>query len=33
VAEFSDYLKATTDVCQQIHSPNADAGDATKPPK
>src|SRR5579863_8100139 len=31
VSEFSDYLKATTDVFQQIHAPNsAAAGDAPK---
>jgi hypothetical protein len=29
VDEFSDYLKASTDVFQQIHSPNTEAsGDA-----
>ncbi|MGA9964658.1 MAG: hypothetical protein WBQ10_05595 [Terriglobales bacterium] len=28
--EFSDYLKASTDVFQQIHSPNADASGDTK---
>jgi len=27
VSEFRDYLKATTDVFQQIHAPNANAGD------
>jgi hypothetical protein len=27
VSEFTDYLKATTDVFQQIHSPNGLAGD------
>jgi len=27
VDEFSDYLKATTDVFQQIHSPKTDSGD------
>jgi len=30
VSEFSDYLKATTDVFQQVHSPNAVAGDGAK---
>ncbi len=30
VTEFSDYLKATTDVFQQVHSPNAVTGDGTK---
>ena len=30
VSEFSGYLKATTDVFQQVHSPNAVAGDGTK---
>jgi hypothetical protein len=30
VSEFSDYLKATTDVFQQIHSPSASAGDGPK---
>ena len=30
VTEFSDYLKATTDVFQQVHSPNVVAGDGTK---
>ena len=30
VDEFSDYLKASTDVFQQIHSPNADARGDTK---
>jgi hypothetical protein len=30
VTEFSDYLKATTDVFQQVHSPNAVAGEALK---
>jgi hypothetical protein len=30
VSEFSDYLKATTDVFQQVHTSNAVAGDATK---
>jgi len=30
VTEFSDYLKASTDVFQQVHPPNAVAGDATK---
>jgi hypothetical protein len=30
VTEFSDYLKATTDVFQQVYSPNAVAGEALK---
>jgi outer membrane lipoprotein-sorting protein len=30
VTEFSDYLKATTDVFQQVHSPIAVTGDGTK---
>lgn len=30
VSEFSDYLKATTDVFQQIHQPSARAGDVAK---
>jgi len=30
VSEFSDYLKATTDVFQQIHAPSAAAGDDPK---
>jgi len=30
VSEFSDYLKATTDVFQQIHAPSPPAGDAPK---
>ena len=30
VTEFSDYLKATTDVFQQVHSPNAVAGEGGK---
>jgi hypothetical protein len=30
VSELSDCLKATTKVFQQVHSPNAVAGDATK---
>ena len=30
VSEFSDYLKATTDVFQQIHAPSATAGDGPK---
>jgi hypothetical protein len=30
VSEFSDYLKATTDVFQQVHAPNAAAGDGGK---
>jgi hypothetical protein len=30
VSEFTDYLKATTDVFQQIHSPSASAGDGPK---
>jgi hypothetical protein len=33
VSEFSDYLKATTDVLQQIHPPNANAGDTTQVPR
>lgn len=33
VSEFTDYLKATTDVFQQMHSPNAIAGDDAKPPR
>jgi len=33
VDEFSDYLKATTDVFQQIHTPNASAGDSTQQPR
>src|SRR5580704_1693750 len=33
VDEFSDYLKASTDVFQQIHSPNAESNDALKDPK
>ncbi|HXR16334.1 MAG TPA: hypothetical protein VN777_08960 [Terriglobales bacterium] len=33
VDEFSDYLKASTDVFQQIHAPNAGASDATKDPQ
>ena len=32
VSEFTDYLKATTDVFQQIHSSNPVAGDDAKPP-
>jgi hypothetical protein len=32
VSEFTDYLKATTDVFQQMHSSNAVAGDNAKPP-
>jgi hypothetical protein len=32
VSEFTDYLKATTDVFQQIHSPGASSGDAPKAP-
>jgi hypothetical protein len=32
VSEFTDYLKATTDVFQQIHSSNPVAGDGVKPP-
>jgi len=32
VSEFTDYLKATTDVFQQIHSLNAVAPDGAKPP-
>jgi hypothetical protein len=30
VSEFTDYLKATTDVLQQVHAPNAVAGDGAK---
>jgi hypothetical protein len=30
VSEFSDYLKATTDVFLQVHAPSAVAGDGTK---
>jgi hypothetical protein len=30
VSEFTDYLKATTDVLQQVHAPNAVAGDDAK---
>ena len=30
VSEFGDYLKATTDVFQQVHAPNAVAGDDAK---
>jgi hypothetical protein len=30
VSEFSDYLKATTDVFQQVHAPNAVVGDGAK---
>jgi hypothetical protein len=30
VDEFSDYLKASTHVFQQIHSPNAEASGDTK---
>ena len=33
VSEFSDYLKATTDVFQQIHTPNTNAGDSTQVPR
>jgi hypothetical protein len=33
VDEFSDYLKATTDVFQQIHTPNASASDSSTPPR
>jgi hypothetical protein len=33
VDEFSDYLKATTDVFQQVHSPNAEASEVLKNPK
>ena len=33
VDEFSDYLKASTDVFQQIHAPNAGASDATEDPQ
>lgn len=31
VSEFSDYLKATTDVFQQTHTPNANATDINAP--
>jgi hypothetical protein len=31
--EFSDYLKATTDVFQQIHKPNVSAGATTAMPR
>lgn len=30
VSEFTDYLKATTDVFQQVHAPNAVAGNGAK---
>ena len=30
VSEFSDCLRATTDVFQQVHTPNAVAGDGAK---
>lgn len=33
VSEFSDYLKATTDVFQQIHAPSATAGESTQVPR
>jgi hypothetical protein len=33
VSEFSDYLKATTDVFQQVHGPSASTGDAPKAPE
>jgi hypothetical protein len=33
VDEFSDYLKATTDVFQQVRSPNAEASETLKDPK
>jgi len=33
VDEFSDYLKATADVFQQIHAPNESAGDKTVMPE
>jgi hypothetical protein len=33
VSEFTDYLKATTDIFQKIHSPNAVAGDNAKSPQ
>ena len=33
VDEFSDYLKATTDVFQQIHAPNASTGDSSQTPR
>jgi hypothetical protein len=31
VDDFSEYLKATTDVFQQIHTPNASAADPATP--
>jgi hypothetical protein len=33
VSEFTDYLKATTDVFQQIHGPIASSGDDSKMPE
>ena len=30
VHELSDYLKASTDIFQQMHAPNVDAGEARK---
>jgi hypothetical protein len=33
VDEFSEYLKATTDVFQQIHTPNGSAADSTAAPR
>jgi hypothetical protein len=33
VDEFSEYLKASIDVFQQIHTPNASAGDSSHPPR
>ena len=33
VSEFSEDLKATTDVFQQIHAPNASTGDSTQVPR
>jgi hypothetical protein len=33
VSEFTDYLKATTDVFQQIHGPSASSGDDSKMPE
>jgi hypothetical protein len=33
VDEFSDYLKATTDVFQQVHSSNAEGSEVPRDPK
>jgi hypothetical protein len=33
VSEFTDYLKATTDVFQQIHAPSASVGDGSGSPE